>query len=342
MSIKPRPVPEKIRSANSNCIGPRQIQAEPAPTRLAHGWHCRGPSGRVMRRSRRTDNVDRFRPRNHSRGRRSSRSVTRRARDETCAGSSSCRHRTDDALSAMVQPLPRAVSLSTIVTRSPGRRLRVPPIGRRSLRNRRWWHYLGVDLTTALDTTRRKEIAVGTYVVTGSASGMGQATAQKLREGGHSVIGVDIKSADIVADLSTPDGRKEAADRVLKASDAALDGAVLAAGLGPARQPDRPRQIAAVNYFGVVDLLDAWRPALAATPRAKVVVFSSNSTTTTPAVPRRTVRALLAHDAEKAVRSVRLFGRIAPALMYAASKIAVSHWVRLNAVTSQWAGSGIC
>ncbi len=120
MSIKPRPVPEKIRSANSNCIGPRQIQAEPAPTRLAHGWHCRGPSGRVMRRSRRTDNVDRFRPRNHSRGRRSSRSVTRRARDETCAGSSSCRHRTDDALSAMVQPLPRAVSLSTIVMRSPG------------------------------------------------------------------------------------------------------------------------------------------------------------------------------------------------------------------------------
>jgi NAD(P)-dependent dehydrogenase (short-subunit alcohol dehydrogenase family) len=80
---------------------------------------------------------------------------------------------------------------------------------------------------------------------------------------------------------------------------------------------------------------------LATTPRAKVVVFSSNSTTTTPAVPRRTVRALLAHDAEKAVRSVRLFGRVAPAIMYAASKIAVSHWVRLNAVTSRWAGTGI-
>ena len=182
---------------------------------------------------------------------------------------------------------------------------------------------------------------MGTYVVTGSASGMGHATAQKLRDGGHTVIGVDIKSADIVADLSTPDGRKEAADCVLRNSDASLDGAVLAAGLGPARQPDRPRQIAQVNYFGAVDLLDAWRPALAATPRAKVVVFSSNSTTTTPAVPRRTVRALLAHDAEKAVRSVRVFGRIAPALMYAASKIAVSHWVRLNAVTPQWAGSGI-
>ena len=182
---------------------------------------------------------------------------------------------------------------------------------------------------------------MGTYAVTGAASGMGHAAAQKLRDAGHTVIGVDIKSADIVADLSTPDGRKEAADLVLNAADGVLDGAVLAAGLGPAAQPDRPRRIAQVNYFGVVDLLEAWRPALAATPKAKVVVFSSNSTTTTPAVPRRTVRALLAHDAEKALRSVRFLGRIAPALMYAASKIAVSHWVRLTAVTPQWAGSGI-
>jgi NAD(P)-dependent dehydrogenase (short-subunit alcohol dehydrogenase family) len=182
---------------------------------------------------------------------------------------------------------------------------------------------------------------VGTYAVTGAASGMGHAAAQKLRDAGHTVIGVDIKSADVVADLSTPDGRKEAADLVLNAANAVLDGAVLAAGLGPAAQPDRSRRIAQVNYFGVVDLLEAWQPALAATPKAKVVVFSSNSTTTTPAVPRRTVRALLAHDAEKAVRSVRFLGRIAPALMYAASKIAVSRWVRLNAVTPQWAGSGI-
>lgn len=182
---------------------------------------------------------------------------------------------------------------------------------------------------------------MGTYVVTGAGSGMGQATAQKLRDKRHTVVEVDIKGADIIADLSTPEGRTEAADRVLEASGALLDGAVLAAGLGPAPGPGRPHEIAEVNYLGVVDLLDAWRPALAAAGNAKVVVFSSNSTTTTPAVPQRTVRALLAHDADRAVRSVRLFGKIAPAMMYAASKIAVSHWVRLNAVTPQWAGSGI-
>ncbi|KAA0086662.1 SDR family oxidoreductase [Mycolicibacterium sp. P9-64] len=96
-----------------------------------------------------------------------------------------------------------------------------------------------------------------------------------------------------------------------------------------------------VNYFGVVDLLDAWRPALAATGRAKVVVFSSNSTTTTPLVPARTVRAFLANDHEKAVHSVRMFGKNASVMLYAASKIAVSRWVRREAVTREWAGAGI-
>jgi len=182
---------------------------------------------------------------------------------------------------------------------------------------------------------------MGTYAITGSASGMGRETAQRLRGDGHTVIGVDIKDADIIADLSTPQGRKQAADGVVAASGGKLDGAVLAAGLGPIPRRDRPRQIAQVNYLGVVELLSAWRPALAAAERAKVVVVSSNSSTTIPAVPRRTVRALLAHDADKAVRSVKLFGKAAPAMMYAASKIAVSRWVRRHAVLPERAGAGV-
>lgn len=182
---------------------------------------------------------------------------------------------------------------------------------------------------------------MGTYAITGSASGMGRATAQRLRGDGHTVIGVDIKDADIVADLSTPRGRSEAVGAVLEASGNRLDGAVLAAGLGPGAGRDRPRQIAQVNYLGVVEPLSAWRPALAAAERAKVVVVSSNSSTTVPAVPGRTVRALLAHDADKALRSVRIFGPAAPTIMYAASKIAVSRWVRRHAVLPEWAGSGV-
>jgi NAD(P)-dependent dehydrogenase (short-subunit alcohol dehydrogenase family) len=182
---------------------------------------------------------------------------------------------------------------------------------------------------------------MGTYAISGSASGMGRETARRLQSDGHTVIGVDVKDADIVADLSTPHGRKDAADGVLVASGGKLDGAVLAAGLGPSPGRDRPRQIAQVNYLGVVDLLVAWRPALAAAERAKVVVIASNSSTTVPAVPGRTVRALLAHDADKAVRSVRLYGPAAPTVMYTASKIAVSRWVRRHAVLPEWARSGV-
>lgn len=182
---------------------------------------------------------------------------------------------------------------------------------------------------------------MGTYAISGSASGMGRETAQRLRSEGHTVIGVDVKDADVVADLSTLRGRTAAVDGVLAACGSRLDGAVLAAGLGPGPGRDRPRHIAQVNYFGVVELLTALRPALAAADRAKVVVVSSNSTTTVPAVPRRAVRALLAHDADKALRSVRLFGPAAATMMYAASKIAVARWVRRQAVLPEWAGSGV-
>lgn len=180
---------------------------------------------------------------------------------------------------------------------------------------------------------------MGTYAVTGSASGMGSATAGKLRAAGHTVVGVDLANADLVADLSTASGRRAAAERVLAAVGGRLDGAVLAAGLGPV--PGREAVIPQVNYFGAVELLRRWRPALAAAGNAKVVVFSSNSTTTTPLVPRRAVRALLAGDPDRAVRGARLFGKAAPAIVYSGSKIALSHWVRRTAVLPEWAGSGI-
>jgi NAD(P)-dependent dehydrogenase (short-subunit alcohol dehydrogenase family) len=168
---------------------------------------------------------------------------------------------------------------------------------------------------------------------------MGQAVVERLRGAGHTVIRVDLRDADVVADLSTAAGRRAAAEKVLTACGGRLDGAVLAAGLGPTKGAER--MITEVNYFGVVDLLQAWRPALAAAERAKVVVFSSNSTTTTPAVPGRAVRALLAGDGDKALRAYRLFGPGGATMAYAASKIAISRWVRRNAVTAQWAGAGI-
>ncbi len=169
---------------------------------------------------------------------------------------------------------------------------------------------------------------MGTYAVTGSASGMGAAVVEQLVAAGHRVIGVDIKRADVTADLSTSDGRRAAAAAVLDRADGVLDGAVMAAGLGPAPGKDRARLIAEVNCRGTVDLLEAWQPALAAADRAKVVVFASNSTTTVPLVPKRAIRALLAGDVDRAVRTLGLLGKAAPTFAYAASKIAVSQWMK--------------
>lgn len=180
-----------------------------------------------------------------------------------------------------------------------------------------------------------------TYAVTGSASGMGAAVVERLRTAGHSVVTVDIQQADVVADLSTPDGRRAAVEKVLAECDGRLDGAVLAAGLGPTAGRERARLITQVNYFGVVELLEGWREALAAADAAKVVVFGSNSTTTVPLVPGAAVRALLAGDAERALRAYRIFGRQAPTFAYAASKIAVSRWVRRHATRTEWIGNGI-
>ena len=49
-----------------------------------------------------------------------------------------------------------------------------------------------------------------TYVVSGAASGIGAATAALLREQGHRVIGVDLRDADVTADLGTAEGRAAA------------------------------------------------------------------------------------------------------------------------------------
>jgi NAD(P)-dependent dehydrogenase (short-subunit alcohol dehydrogenase family) len=182
---------------------------------------------------------------------------------------------------------------------------------------------------------------VGVYAVTGAASGMGHAVARRLRNDGHRVITVDRHEADIVADLSTPYGRAHAASAVLSAAEGHLDGAVLAAGVGPRPGRDSAETILSVNYFGVVELAQAWRSALSAAECAKVVVVGSNSATTMPMVPGRAVRALLRDDLPSALRAVRVFGSTAPAMAYGASKIAVMRWVRRTAVQPMWAGAGI-
>jgi len=69
--------------------------------------------------------------------------------------------------------------------------------------------------------------------ISGAASGIGAATAELLAERGHRVIGIDLRDADVMADLATPDGRAQAVDTVLELCSGTLDGLVTAAGIGP-------------------------------------------------------------------------------------------------------------
>src|SRR5215211_4382482 len=104
---------------------------------------------------------------------------------------------------------------------------------------------------------------MGTIAITGSASGMGAATVERLTADGHRVVGVDLRDAEVIADLATPEGRELAVEGVTEAVDGALDGLVTFAGLGGL--PDRPGSLlASVNYFGTVDVLAGLRPLLAA------------------------------------------------------------------------------
>ncbi|MBD30567.1 MAG: hypothetical protein CL453_06330 [Acidimicrobiaceae bacterium] len=51
---------------------------------------------------------------------------------------------------------------------------------------------------------------MGTVAITGSGSGIGAATRELLESQSTNVIGIDIRNAEILADLGTSEGRKEA------------------------------------------------------------------------------------------------------------------------------------
>lgn len=179
---------------------------------------------------------------------------------------------------------------------------------------------------------------MGTYVLTGSASGIGAATRTALEADGHAVIGVDLRDAEVIADLSTADGRAAALAEVKVACNGSLDGLVPCAGVSVPVPADVTLQ---VNWFGTEVFLSGLREELAAGDGvSRVVAISSNSTSITPNVPDEAVDALLDMDAATALAHCGE-GLIGSALAYATSKTAVARWVRRNAPTPEWAGSGI-
>lgn len=173
--------------------------------------------------------------------------------------------------------------------------------------------------------------------ITGSGSGIGAATAQALKAQGHRIIGIDIRNADIVADLSEPAGRAMAVTQVTALSAGVLDGLVLCAGLGAQVEP--AAKIVAVNYFGAIALLDALLPALARGKDASAVVVSSVASSQLSWDKNPLAAACEAGDEAQAAAICAGAGAKGGHLAYAGSKNALTVAVRRRVLP--WGQAGV-
>lgn len=173
---------------------------------------------------------------------------------------------------------------------------------------------------------------MGTFAITGSTTGIGAAIRQQLRAAGHRVIGVDIRDADVLADLGTVAGRQQAVAGLQQQAPEGLDGFVPCAGVGPHVQPHS--RVARINYFGALATIEGAR-ALVAKRQGSMVLMASNSASM-PGLDEAYVSALLAGDeAAACARIDTLDGHQA----YAGGKLALTRWMRRQAPA--WAADGI-
>lgn len=176
-----------------------------------------------------------------------------------------------------------------------------------------------------------------THVITGSASGLGNVAARTLTSQGDRVIGVDLKNADVEADLATASGRLEAAQEAIELAGGTVDSVIACAGISA----PIPKTIS-VNYFGVVEFLEAMLPALnkSGAPRAAVV----SSMASLQPNSAEMVDAALASDEAKALEIAESFVSDDPTtgyIVYPSSKRALARWVRRASITTAWAGASI-
>ena len=164
---------------------------------------------------------------------------------------------------------------------------------------------------------------MGLYAMTGGATGIGEAIKHRLREDGHKVVVVDIKEADIIADLASAEGRAAAINALRDAASDGLDGLVTCAGVG-SNVADRAL-ITEVNYFGTVELVEGLKDLLALR-RGSVVLIASNSAPMNNSP--EFVELLLAGKAGEALDFAETIGTQE---VYSGTKLAVARWMRVEA-----------
>ena len=176
-----------------------------------------------------------------------------------------------------------------------------------------------------------------TYVVTGAASGIGLATVKLIEANGDKAIGVDIKDCQVIADLSTRQGRQEAIEKVTTLADGLVDAVIANAGLGLSIA-----KTVSVNFFGATEFIEGMHPALLKSKSPRVVATSSMASL----MPNdsQLVDLMLAGNEVKAVERAQLLvdqGGGAEGLIYGSTKRALSRWIRRECIKPEWAGAGI-
>jgi NAD(P)-dependent dehydrogenase (short-subunit alcohol dehydrogenase family) len=115
-----------------------------------------------------------------------------------------------------------------------------------------------------------------TALVTGAASGLGAATAERLRADGVLVVTMDLAAADVTIDVVDAEAVSRAADQI-----GPIDVLVNSAGIvGPGKPlvettPDEWRQVFDVNVIGTVNTMRAFVPGMAQRGWGRVVNIAS-------------------------------------------------------------------
>ena len=175
---------------------------------------------------------------------------------------------------------------------------------------------------------------MGYSVVTGSASGIGEAVAERLAAVGDRVIGIDRAEADVIADLATTEGRALAIAEALDRTGGEIDRVVAAAGVS-GLGTDGATTVS-VNYFGSVELFDGLRPAMEGRDNACAVGVVSNSAVFGIKPDDPAVAAMLAGD-EAAAREHAMAGQ--QFMAYALTKHALARAIRQRA--AEWGPLGV-
>ena len=170
--------------------------------------------------------------------------------------------------------------------------------------------------------------AVSTIVITGSAGGIGvRGQRARLERDGHRVIGVDVRDAEVIADLATAEGRATMVAATLDACDGVCDGLVAGAGTMDKDARD-PGELLRQDH-------DAGG-APARPRRGEPTARGSRSARTRPR-RRPACRRASSQPASTTTRiRARELARSGYAYGYAGSKLALARWVRRHAVTDTY------